>query len=43
MARVALPGAMIREGVERMRADADERARSTADEGAALAGAAGLD
>ena len=39
MARVALPDAMIREGVERMRADADERASSTADEGAALAGA----
>ena len=44
VARIALPNAVIREGVERMRAEAERRARETAAEGAAeLARAAGLD
>jgi nucleotide-binding universal stress UspA family protein len=42
LARVALPDAMIREGIERMSEEADERARAIADEGAELARAAGL-
>src|SRR3954466_1359287 len=42
MARVALPDAVIREGIERMRAQAEERSCGLAAEGAALARAAGL-
>jgi nucleotide-binding universal stress UspA family protein len=43
LARVALPEAMIREGIERMRADAQAGASAMAAEGAELARAAGLD
>lgn len=42
-ARVALPDDMIREGIERMRAEAHELGRKLVDEGAELARAAGLD
>jgi nucleotide-binding universal stress UspA family protein len=42
MARVALPDAVIREGIERMREQAEERSRALAAEGVALAHAAGL-
>ncbi len=43
LARAALPDAMIREGIERIREQAEERAHATAAEGAELAHAAGLD
>jgi nucleotide-binding universal stress UspA family protein len=43
LARVALPEAMIREGIERMRAETQERASSMAAEGTEVARAAGLD
>ncbi|HET6548406.1 MAG TPA: universal stress protein [Solirubrobacter sp.] len=43
IARVALPDAMIREGVERMQAEAGDAARATAEAGAERARAAGLD
>jgi nucleotide-binding universal stress UspA family protein len=42
IARIALPDATIREGIERMREDAHERASAMAKEGAALAETAGL-
>ena len=42
IARIALPDAMIREGIQRMRDEAHERASATAQEGAALAETAGL-
>jgi nucleotide-binding universal stress UspA family protein len=42
LARAALPDDVIREGIERMRADAEERARTTAAEGVEHAQAAGL-
>ena len=42
IARIALPDAMIREGVQRMRDEAHERASATAQEGVALAETAGL-
>jgi len=43
MARLALPDAMVREGIERMRADAQAAGQKLVDEGVALATAAGLD
>ncbi|HEX6025168.1 MAG TPA: universal stress protein [Solirubrobacter sp.] len=43
MARVALPDAMIREGIERMRAEVEQRAHATVEEGVERARAAGLD
>lgn len=42
LARAALPDAMIREGIERMREQAEKRTRATVDEGVELADAAGL-
>lgn len=42
MARVALPEAVIREGIERMREQDDERSRARAADGVALARDAGL-
>lgn len=43
IARVALPDAVIRDGIERMRADAQANGRKLVDEGTEIARAAGLD
>ncbi len=42
LARIALPDAMIREGIQRMRDEAQQHASATAQEGAGVADAAGL-
>jgi len=43
LARIALPDDMVREGIERMRADAQAAGNEAVEEGVALATAAGLD
>jgi len=43
LARIALPDEMVREGIERMRTDAQTAGQKAVDEGVALATAAGLD